>query len=244
MSYDFLVFIPEENITVDDGDWARLRLRADRVDVTGHPKLESLRETINAGELPDDITLADGHARLVGDRCLFVAVEESSVPSAGQWLSAISLENNLGLASASEEAVIFHGDETEDFTTETAAIEMPTYSPAALGYLLRSVKQVQIDGYTEDGPQDFADDFLIVSQSDKPEYYMQAVYRPGEQSWQVEYRLGAQTRHFLTTMPSQEDVEQAYADWTSRSTGHQTRHEWTLLEFPEAVIDYSQEHNH
>ncbi len=244
MSYDFLVFVPEETITVDDGDWTRLRLRADRVEVTGHPALESLRDTINAGGLPEDVTLADGHVRLIGDRCLLMPVEESSVPAAGQWLSAVSLENHLGLASATEEAVIFHGDETDEFTTETAAVDMPTYSPAALGHLLDSVKQVQIDGYTEDGPQDFADDFLIVGQAGKPEYYMQAVYRPAEQRWQVEYRLGAQTRHFLTTMSAQEDVEQAYADWTSRSTGYQSRHEWTLLEFPEAVIDYSQEHDH
>lgn len=244
MSYDFLVFVPEENITVDDGDWTRLRLRADRMEVTGHPRLESLREAINAGELPGDVTLADGHVRLLGDRCLLMAVEDSSVPAAGRWLSALCLENGLGLASATEEAVIFHGDETDEFTTETAAVEMPTYSPAALRYLLDSVKQVQVEGYAEDGPQDFADDFLIVSQAGKPEYYMQAVYRPGEGSWQLEYRLGAQTRHFLTTMANQSEVEQAYADWTARSTDYQTRHEWRLLEFPEAVIDYSQEHHH
>ena len=239
MSYNFLVFIPEEKIIVDDGDWQRLRLRADRAAVTGHGKLEELRTRINneAGFLPEEISLADGHVRLVGDRCLLMAVEDSTVPAAGQWLSALCLDNHLGLASSTDEAVIFHGDETEDFSTETAEIEMPTYSPAALGYLLRSVKQAQVEGEADD----FAHDFLIVGQAEKPEYYMQAVYQPQEQTWQVEYRLGAQTRHYLTTMSSQKEVEQAFTDWVARDTGYQQRHDWRLLDFPEAVIDYTQD---
>ncbi|AGS35480.1 hypothetical protein B841_10040 [Corynebacterium maris DSM 45190] len=247
MSYDFIIFTPDVNqhgtpVLVGENAWQRLRFRVDAAEVTADDRLIALRDAVNAGERPAGVALADGAVRLTGDRCLLIAVDESSVNATGQWLSALSLSNHLGLASATDKAVIFCGDETDEFTTETADIEMPTFSRAELPHLLDAVRKAQVDAHADHGKQDFAEDFLIVGMDEKPEYYVQAVYRPEQESWQVEYRLGAQSRHYLATVREQEEVRQIFFDWVTRDTAYQTRHDWRLLEFPEAVIDYSQ-HN-
>lgn len=246
MNYDFLLFVPDHDRSgvpeiLGDGAWERLRLRRDAPEINPAPLLERLRDRINA-DLDflhgQGIELADGMVRLRGDRCLQVSVTDRSAQEAVTWLTALATGHGLGLAAAPEGLVFLVGDELRDFSTETAELDLPVVSPAMVPLILADVQAAQ----EESGDGDFAADFLIVSDLEAPETYLQTTYRPGDGTWQLEYRDGSVARHFHTRVDGRDEVADVFARWIGRDDTLREDLDWRRLEIPEAAIEYDTSH--
>ena len=242
MSHDFVLFEPDHDEAgvpeiIGEGAWPRLRLRLDAAQTTPGELLERLRDEINANVrfLPrEGVELVDGAVHLRGDRCLQVSVTDRSVSDTAAWLASLATDQRLGFATATEREVILVGDEIKDFSTETAALDLPVISPASLPHLLSNVKQEQEEA--EAG--DFAADFLIVADLAATETYLQTTYRPDEEIWLLEYRDGSPARHFHMRMDTQTEVESAFSRWLRRDEGLKKDLPWQHLDIPEAAIDH------
>lgn len=242
MSHDFVLFAPDHDEAgtpeiIGDGAWPQLRLRLDAEQTTTSELLERLRDEINANArfLPrEGVELVDGAVHLRGDRCLLVSVTDRAVSDTAAWLAAVATDQHLGLATATHREVVLVGDEVEDFSTETATLDLPVVSPAALPHLLSTVKREQEEA--ESG--DFATDFLIVTDLAAAETYLQTTYRPDGDTWLLEYRDGSLSRHFQVRVDTQAEVESAFTRWLRRDEGLKGDLPWQRLDLPEAAIDH------
>ncbi len=248
MSYDFILFEPDRDESgapaiLGDGAWMRLRLRRDAATITPTPLLERLRDRINT-DAPfltrEGIELADGAVRLRGDRCLQVSVTDHSVQDTVVWLAALAAEQDLGLAAATDQEVLLIGDEIRDFSTETAELDQPVVSPAQIPLILAEVQAAQ----EKSGDGDFAAAFLIVSDLSVAETYLQTTFRPGDDTWQLEYRDGSVARHFQVQVDSRDRVTDAFARWIARDESLKKDLDWRHLDIPEAAIEYDTSAGH
>lgn len=163
-------------------------------------------------DLIDDGLLYPETTGLQGDRCLVVDVSDHVVPLLVKRLSQFAAGRGLSVVSELHDLVFAYGDEIPDMAIRTNEWDIAWASLRALPQWLHRTTEDMIF-YHQRG--DNAVDFLIVEDTSKEQHFIQTIYRPAQDAYQVEVRDGGPDAHYQALIASYDETLTTFRTWMS-----------------------------
>ena len=161
-------------------------------------------------DLIDDGLLYPDRTGLRGERCLVVDVSDHVVSLVIKRLSQTTAGKGLVVVSELDGLVFAFGDEIPGMSIRTNEWDIAWASLRALPQWLGRTTQEMI--FYHDHGSD-AVDFLVVEDTSKEHQFIQTIYRPAIEAYQVEVRDGGPDAHYQAMIASYDETLATFETW-------------------------------
>ena len=225
---DLLIHKPVAPLTMPDQELIETVVAAANGAWVSDEYLEQLHNKIledNRNLIDDGLLYPEGTG-LRGDHCLVVDVSDHVVPVLVKRLSQITAGRGLVVVSELHDLVFAYGDEIPDMAIRTNEWDIAWASLRALPQWLDRTTEDMIF-YHQRG--DNAVDFLIVEDTSKEQHFIQTIYRPAQDAYQVEVRDGGPDAHYQALIDSDDETLAAFQTWMA-TRERLPQADWTLID--------------
>jgi|GEM_PF-2436332 len=187
-------------------------LAAAEAPLVSNPELEQLNAHIMDAiqDLIDDGHIYVESSGITGDRCIVINMTEFTEPELGQRISQVTAGMGLLMAFMFDDNAWAFGDETAEFTTSTNDWHADWASPRGIEEWLRYTTNNMIFAQSNSGT---GVDFLVIAETKKPESFIQTIYHPTHDVYQVEVREDGPDTHYVAMVDNFHDTLAAFNYW-------------------------------
>ena len=225
---DLIIHKPDAPLTMPDQELIEAVVAATDGPQVSDEYLEQLHNQIlqDNRDLIEDGLLYPDRTGLRGERCLVVDVSDHVVPLLVKRLSHIAAGMGLVVVSELDDLVFAYGNEIPGMSIRTYEWDIAWASPRALPQWLERTTMA-MNFYHDRG--DDAVDFLIIEDTSKEHQFIQTIYRPAIEAYQVEVRDGGADAHYQAMIASYDETLAAFETWMA--TGERLPQvDWALID--------------
>lgn len=225
---DLIIHKPDAPLAAPNQEVIEAVVAAANGPLVADEQLEQLRNQVleHNHDLIDDGFLYPDGTELRGGRCLVVDVHDTVVSLVVHRLSQFAAGTGLVVVSELDDLVLAYGDDTPDMFIRTYDWDIAWASPRALPQWLTRVTE-EMNYYHDQGSTDV--NFLIVGDAHDDEQYIQTMYLPAKEAYQVEVRDGGPEAHYQAMIASYDETLAAFESWVA-TRERLPRVDWMLID--------------